>query len=302
MAEHAGYTDEDINKVNRQYYQEVNQILREAFAQLKSEGIQEIYIIPKEDFGQDIETMVDGTHPTDLGMMRYADGYEKHIRKILHEPAGEIVTTIPRTQMRELANYDWEARHKEILELNKQTPPKTILIGNSITHFWGGLPKGPRATGENSWNETFGKTGVTNMGYGWDRIENVLWRIYHGELDGFNARQIFVNIGTNNLEHNTDDEIVEGWQLLISSMKFRQPQAEILMMGIYPRKNQEVRVAGLNTKLAQLTGASDVRFINPGSVFLQKDGEIDEALFSDGLHPNAKGYSILGAAIKPFLK
>eukprot|EP01034_Spumella_vulgaris_P014863 gene14863-18989_t len=50
------------------------------------------------------------------------------------------------------------------------------------------------------------------MGYGWDRIENVLWRIYHGELDGFMAKQIFVNIGTNNLQMNSDEEILAGWQ------------------------------------------------------------------------------------------
>jgi len=302
LAEHAGYTDEAMNLQSKNYYLEVNQILQEAFAQLKSEGLRDIYIISKKDFGQDIETMVDGTHPTDLGMMRYAEGYEKHIRNILYEQAGEIVTTIPRTQLRELSNYDWETRHKDVLELNKKTSPKTIVIGNSITHFWGGLPKGPRAPGEDSWNETFGKTGVTNMGYGWDRIENVLWRIYHGELDGFNARQIFVNIGTNNLQYNTDEEILAGWQLLVDAMKYRQPQAEILMIGIYPRKNQEERVAKLNTKLVQLTGQNNISFLNPGKVFLQKDGKIDEALFSDGLHPNAKGYSVLGAAIKPFLK
>ena len=302
LAEHAGYTEEAINPQRRKFYQEVNLILEESFSQLKSEGLQEIYLIPKEDFQQDIETMVDGTHPTDLGMMRYAESYEKHIRQILHEPAGGVSTTKARTQLRELNNYDWELRHHEILDLNKKTPPKTVLIGNSITHFWGGLPKGPRATGEDSWNETFGKTGVTNMAYGWDRIENVLWRIYHGELDGFEAKYIYVNIGTNNLQYNTDEEILAGWKQLIEVIRFRQPKATILMSGIYPRRKQEERVVKINAKLSQLTGEKDVNYLDPGKVFLQKDGTIDEGFFSDGLHPNAKGYSVLGAAIKPHLK
>lgn len=302
LTEHAGYTDENINAQRKNYYQEVNQILQEAFSQLKSEGLQEIYTIPKADFGQDIETTVDGTHQTDLGMMRYAEGYEKHIRKILHEEAGDIVTTKPRTQLRELNNYDWEARHSAILELNKKSSPKTVVIGNSITHFWGGLPKGPRATGGDSWDATFGKTGVANIAYGWDRIENVLWRVYHGELDGFDASQIFINIGTNNLQYNTDEEIAAGWQFLIDAIKYRQPKASILMIGIYPRRQQEQRVATLNTRLAQLTGSNDVQYLDPGTVFLQKDGKIDESFFSDGLHPNAKGYSVLGEKIKPFVK
>ena len=302
LAGHPGCTDGAINAKRLSYCQEANKVLTETFAELKAEGIQGIYLIPSEDFKQGIETMVDGTHPTDLGMMLYAEGYEKHLRKILHEEAGTSITTKPRTQLRELNNYDWEARHRDILAQNKTTPPKTVVIGNSITHFWGGLPKGPRAVGESSWSDTFGKNKVLNAGYGWDRIENVLWRVYSGELDGFAANQIFVNIGTNNLQYNTDEEIVEGWALLVNAIKQRQPGAGLYMIGIYPRRNQEERVAKLNLQLAKLCGSLNIHYINPGKVFLKSDGKIDEAMFSDGLHPNEKGYAKLGAAIKPYVK
>jgi lysophospholipase L1-like esterase len=301
LAEHDGYTDEAINPVNRKSYQDVNILLKEVFAQLKTEGTEEIYLISKEEFHQDIETTVDGTHPTDLGMMRYAEAYEKRIREILHEPKGKISTTIPCTQMRELANYDWEKRHLEILTLNKSEQPKTIVIGNSITHFWGGLPKGPRATGAESWDKTFGKN-ARNLGYGWDRIENVLWRIYHGELDAYTANQIFVNIGTNNLQINSDEEILAGWKMLIDAIKFRQPKAAIFMVGIYPRRQQEDRVMKLNAMLKELAASSQVTYADPGLALAGKNGKIDESLFSDGLHPNAKGYSILGKAYEPYIR
>ncbi|SDD97493.1 Lysophospholipase L1 [Dyadobacter soli] len=301
LAEHAGYAEEDINPQSKHYYEEINGVLKDAFATLKSQGFQNLYLIPKADFGQTYESTVDGTHQTDLGMLQYAEGYEKHLRRILHEPSGEFSTTRPIIQMRELHNYDWEKRHSEILELNSKNSPTTVVIGNSITHFWGGLPKGPRAVGESSWSGTFGKNSV-NMGYGWDRIENVLWRIYHGELDGFKPKQILINIGTNNLGLNSDEEIAAGWIQLIEAIKYRQPQAQIVMMGIYPRRQQEQRVVALNEQLARITGEADVLFINPGKVFLKADGKIDESLFSDGLHPNEKGYSLLGNAIKPFVK
>jgi lysophospholipase L1-like esterase len=74
------------------------------------------------------------------------------------------------------------------------------------------------------------------------------------------------------------------------------------MLGIYPRRQQEQRVATLNEKLVQLTGETNIGFIDPGKVFLQKDGKIDESFFSDGLHPNAKGYALLGSAIKASTK
>jgi lysophospholipase L1-like esterase len=301
LAAHAGYTEEDINPQRKHFYTEANETLGEAYRQLKAEGMDNLYLIPKEDFGLDIEGTVDGTHPNDIGMMTYAEGYEKHIRNILHEYKGSIATTRPVTQLRELNNYDWEARHREILELNKNSAPATVVIGNSITHFWGGMPKEKRVTSEDSWVNTFGENS-RNLGYGWDRIENVLWRLYHGELDGYSASNIFVNIGTNNLQLSSDDEIVEGWKLLIEALKYRQPSARITMIGIYPRRQQEQRVARLNERLALLTGEKNVGYIDPGKVFLQKDGKIDESFFSDGLHPNAKGYTLLGAQLKPYVK
>ncbi|TLU99254.1 SGNH/GDSL hydrolase family protein [Dyadobacter luticola] len=301
LASHAGYTDDGVNPQRKHFYEEANETLGLAFRQLKAEGINNLYLIPREDFGLDIEGTVDGTHPNDIGMMDYAEGYEKHLRDILHENQGTLATTRPITQLRELHGYDWEARHKEILDLNAKSAPQTIVIGNSITHYWGGNPKASRAAGADSWETTFGKN-ARNLGFGWDRIENVLWRVYHGELDGFSAKNIFINIGTNNLGLSSDDEVVEGWKMLIDALKFRQPNARINMMGIYPRRQQEPRVAKLNERLALICGEKNVGYIDPGQVFLQKDGKIDESLFSDGLHPNAKGYSLLGAQIKPYVK
>lgn len=302
LTEHAGYTDEAINPTNRLHFTEVNEALRTLFAQLKSEGIRDLYLLPKEALGQDLDTMVDGTHPNDLGMLRYAEGYEKILRVVLHEPAGPYSTTQPCTQLRELPGYDWELRHRQVLAHNQSTQPATVLIGNSITHFWGGIPKAHIARGADSFATTFGTQGVSNMGFGWDRIENVLWRVYHGELDGFEAKRIFVMIGTNNLHLNSNEEILAGWKLLIEAIQQRQPKAQLHMVGIYPRRNQEKRIRHLNEQLARLTGTLNVSYLDPGAVLLQTDGTVQESLFTDGLHPNTVGYEVLGKAFSPYLK
>ncbi|MBB5283911.1 lysophospholipase L1-like esterase [Rhabdobacter roseus] len=298
LAEHAGYTDEALNATSRRLSVNANKVLQAAFAQLRAEGVQGLYLIPKVAFGQDIETMVDGTHPNDLGMMRYAEGYEKYLRDILHEPIGTFSTTQPRPQLRELARYDWEERHRQILTLNQQDPPQVVLIGNSITHFWGGEPRAHTRRGADSFESTFGRTGVRNLGYGWDRLENVLWRVYHGELDGYAARQIYVMIGTNNLHLNSDEEILAGWRLLIEGIRQRQPTSTLTMVGIYPRRQEEKRVRELNTKLAQLAQQTGVKYLDAGKVLLKPDGSLDESLFSDGLHPNEEGYRQLGKMFK----
>lgn len=82
LTEHDGYTDDGINKLRKKAYERVNMALKAAFAQLKLKGVKNIYYLSKAEINQDIDTMVDGTHPNDIGMMRYADAYEKAIRKI----------------------------------------------------------------------------------------------------------------------------------------------------------------------------------------------------------------------------
>jgi len=131
------------------------------------------------------------------------------------------------------------------------------------------------------------------MGYGWDRIENVLWRIYHGELDNIAPKQIVLMIGTNNLQYNTDEEIVTGLQFLIAAIQARQPAAHILLMGIFPRRNMEERVTKINQQIAQIKAGNKLTYADAGSLFL-KQHKIDESLFSDGLHPNEAGYDLLG--------
>lgn len=302
LAAHDGYTDEGINAVRRNDYQAANAVLKLVFDSLVNAGVKNIYFLPKEAFSQDIESMVDAVHPNDIGMMHYADAYNKEIRAILHETGGTLSTTIPVTQRRDANTYDWETRHNAVIQYNRSHPPATVFIGNSITHFWGGEPASVRVNGRNAWEKYFGAKQVTNMGFGWDRIENVLWRVYHGELDSIAPRQLVLMIGTNNLQYNSDQEIAAGLEYLIKAIREKQPSVSILVMGIFPRRKMEERVVAVNKLIAKMAAGAKVSFADAGPLLLQKDKKIDESLFSDGLHPNEAGYDKLGNFITQRLK
>lgn len=301
LVEHAGYSDGSNNVNRHETYTVLNEILQEAFAQLKSEGIKNIYVLPKNEMGLGLESFVDGTHPSDLGMMEYADGYEGSIRQIFQQPVGVISTTIPVTQMREPGKYIWESRHQELLKINKADPPKICFFGNSITHFWGGIPEGPSRNGGDTWDDYLKDLGVRNFGYGWDRVENVLWRVHHEELEGFEAEQIILMLGTNNLHLNTDEEIIDGLEFVIKAMQHQQPNAKVSLIGIFPRKQEEKRVHELNLKISQLAGKMDISYTDIGKSLLNSKNEIEASYFSDGLHPNEKGYKILGPLLRDYL-
>ncbi|WP_236652731.1 SGNH/GDSL hydrolase family protein [Chitinophaga vietnamensis] len=289
----------DTTRINE--YTKVNRVLRKTFAQLIASGKKGLYLLSDKEIGFDIESTVDGIHPNDAGMLQQARAYEKVIRKILNESSGSISTTIPVVQSRD-GFYDWRARHQEQLLMNKTHPPRNLIMGNSIIHFWGGEPKAPQPRGAAAWEQYLAPLGVRNMGYGWDRIENVLWRVQHDELDGFDAQHVLLMIGTNNLEGNTDDEIMTGLENLVQAVKQRQPKAGVIISGILPRRNMEPRVAALNKRIAAMAAKQQIRYINPGTVFLGKNGKIDETLFSDGLHPVAAGYEKLGKELQAALK
>ncbi|MGB5554255.1 MAG: SGNH/GDSL hydrolase family protein [Flavobacteriaceae bacterium] len=302
LTDHAGYTDGLIKPERMDQYTRVNIIQKKAFEKLKNEGLQGIFNLSFEELDLGLEDMVDGTHPNDLGMMHYAEAYEKKLRTILEEPVGQLSTTLPVTQYREPNNYDWEKRHREILEMNRTNPPKKVILANSIIHFWGGLPKAKVAREETTWDNYLTPMGVRNYAYGWDRIENVLWRVYHGELDGFQAEEIMVMIGTNNFHLNTDDEIIAGLRMLLQAIQIRQPNSQLIVMGILPRRDEEQRVSTLNLKIADLAAALHINYGFLGDVFLNKDKKINEALFSDGLHPNQLGYEKMREVLLPILK
>ena len=302
LVEHAGYSDEMIHLNRKREVSDLNKIMKEAYSQLLSEGIKNIYLLTKEEINLTKDSTVDGTHPNDLGMQYYANAYEKVLRSVFKEPMGAISTTKPVTQDRDADVYNWNLRHQSILESNNKKTPKICFIGNSIVHQWGGIPDMPIANGANSWNRNFEALGVKNFGCGWDRIENVLWRVYHGELDGFDAEQIILKIGTNNLHLNTDDEIIKGLHFLVDAIKERQPKAKITLIGILPRRDYEERVRVLNLEIHKATQALDVNYVSIGDALLTPDAKIDETLFRDGLHPNANGYNIIAPLISSYLR
>ena len=302
LVEHAGYTDAMLQPARMAIYKTINRIQKEVYTDLKTSGTQNLYLLTEEEIGLSIDGTVDGTHPNDLGMYQQALAVEKLLRKVLHEPKGTLSTTIPCTQYREPQNYDWENRHRAVLEFNRRQKPDVVFIGNSITHFWGGKPEHRFQTGPESWNSIINTYNPVNMGFGYDRVENVLWRIYHGELDNFNAKQIYLMIGTNNIHINPDKDIIEGIDLVLQAIIVRQPQIQIYLTGIYPRRNTEEHITNFNTNLTLLAEKYNINFIDPGRVLTGKEGKIDESLFSDGLHPNNAGYNRLVQEYKKYLE
>lgn len=298
LIEHDGYGNMSSNVEQYETVKRTNRASRKAYEELEKEGIQSLYYLSRKELNMPTDGWVDGTHPSDLGMQRQAAAVEKKIREILHIPFGHLTTTQPTTQRREPWVYEWQERHHTILKHIRKHKPQAILLGNSITHYWGGEPESNIKNGSRSWEKIIGPAGFYNLGCGWDKIENVLWRVYHGELDGYKAQKVVLMIGTNNVALNSDSEITEGLCFLLATIRNRQSQAQIKVIGILPHRNKEERIRRLNHKIKKMAETEKYIFADPGEKLLLPDGKIDERFFhNDGLHPNEAGYELIAKDI-----
>lgn len=212
-------------------------------------------------------------------------------------------TVVPVTQDRSWPQYDWKKRHELTSVAVKRAKPQILFIGDSITHFFGGEKFDSYALrGQQTWGEFYAPRKAGNLGFGWDKTENVLWRLQHGAVDGIAPKLVVVMIGTNNSGTCEAADIAAGITAIVAELNQKLPQSKILLLGIFPRGEkpgpQREKLAAVNQLIAKLDGTRNVTFLDIGAKFLTADGLITKDIMPDFLHPNEKGYRIWAEAIE----
>ena len=259
--------------------------------------------------------MPDLLHPNPAGAKKWAQEMEPLLSSLMGDasrdtepPANSAVVPVSRL---EKDSYNWGGRHAEALKIKDELNPEVVLIGDSITHFWGGLPAS-KANGPKAYEAAFGGLRTLNIGFGWDRTQNVLWRIDHGELDGLRPRTVVIHIGTNNTSQtpnarkNTAAEIAEGIREVILRVRSKAPGAKIILMAVFPREEKpdhprRVLINEINALIADLGKQRGITFVDIGPKLANPDGTLSRDIMPDFCHPTEKGYDIWGTALKPLL-
>jgi lysophospholipase L1-like esterase len=216
-------------------------------------------------------------------------------------------TVVPVTQDRSWPQYDWQKRHELTSAAVKLAKPQILFIGDSITHFFGGEQFDSYALrGQQTWGEFYAPRNAGNLGFGWDKTENVLWRLQHGAIDGIAPKLVVMMIGTNNSGNSAAPDIALGITAIVLELEKRLPQSKILLLGVFPRGEkpgpQRDKIAEINQGIAKLDGTHHVTYLDIGPKFLTPEGLITKDIMPDFLHPNEKGYRIWAEAIEPTVK
>lgn len=247
-------------------------------------------------------------HPSTKGMFDFAEQVIERLTadgtaKAKPLSANTAVVARPR---QERDNYDWWARHDRILREGAAMNPEVVLVGDSITHHWAGLNSiGDAKDSATSpiFIEAFKGLRVLDLGFGWDRTQNMLWRLQNGELKGLKPGTVVLLAGTNNMtatpnaNANSADEIAEGVIACVREIRRQLPAAKLIVYGILPRgadANGPMRTTAkqVNAQLAKVAGKERYQFVDIGDELTEADGALKAGCYRDGTHLTPAGYEV----------
>jgi lysophospholipase L1-like esterase len=220
--------------------------------------------------------------------------------------AANSILPLPRTDRNSMI------AHEQLLAKARQGRIDVYFAGDSITRRWGCSDAQYRELLQN-WRSNFFGWNAANFGWGGDKVQNILWRLENGELEGVNPKVIVLLAGTNNLggpstteQAPTQEEaLVAGIRAILASMQRQAHRATIILMGILPRNDPRGNaplmpsINRINERLARFADGNRVRYLNINGRLATTDGRLLDGMTVDGLHLSVKGYQIWAEALRP---
>ena len=270
------------------------------------------HVFLRTDGSMNTDLMPDLLHPNQAGAEAWAQAIEPTLAQLIGDqpildPQPNPLL-VPATSGGD-GTYQWMQRHNSALKA-KSSKPLVVFIGDSITHHFGGIPtEGTPPAGQAVWDRLFTRERpAINLGFGADRIQQVLWRLDHGELDGISPKRVVLMVGANHVLGGTEppEMVVTGIGACLQRIRAKTPEAKITLMAVLPCRNpashpDRLKVLRINHGLAALARQAQIDFLDLGAKFLDSDGNIPAALMSDAVHPTLAGYQIWGDALAPSL-
>ena len=170
-----------------------------------------------------------------------------------------------------------------------------VFVGDSITQGWADV------------GSSFPGIKTANRGISGDTTRGVLIRLDEDVL-ALNPRGVVLLIGTNDLEENTDPEIVTGnLKLIVAALRKHDPAMPLILCEVFPSSASKSRPVDKIKKLNALyLGAvadePQVTVLDTWSLFANVHGDAKDEEMPDLLHPDFLGYAKWAAALRPILE
>jgi len=210
------------------------------------------------------------------------------------------------------ADRNSQIAHEQLLDKAKRGGIDVYFEGDSITRRWGASDAQYREFLDN-WRRNFFGWNAADFGWGADTVQNILWRLANGELDGVHPKIIVLLAGTNNVgaapRTGVDEaaviEVAEGIHAILDVMRRKAPAATVILTAVTPRRDRTggmtlaPTIDAINSRLARLADGRRIRYISINDRLTGSGGRLAEGVTVDGLHLSVAGYQIWADALKP---
>jgi lysophospholipase L1-like esterase len=197
--------------------------------------------------------------------------------------------------------------HTQLLDKARKGGIDIYFEGDSITRRWGATDYPDLLA---NWKENFLGWNAADFGWGADTIQNILWRLHNGELDGVHPKVIVLLAGTNNIgsmlypgsDESKAADVTRGIQAILDIMRAKAPGAIVILMGIFPRNDNPAFmpiIDRVNASLLKVADGKRIRYLNINDKLADGSGRLFDGVTNDKLHPSLKGYQIWADALKP---
>ena len=196
-----------------------------------------------------------------------------------------------------IRNMWLEIHERHVIALKEGTDARFVFLGDSLTDAWQYQP---------SWTKELAPYKPVNLGIGGDRTQHLLWRLKHHTLPP--APLFTLLIGTNNINRNRTDEIVEGIAACRDEVWRQRPDSKILILHLLPRQRLRAeveyrQVCEVNESIPTLAEDPRASHADFSDVF-QVEGEAHlnyEHMLPDHVHFTEQGYAVWTKRIIPEL-
>ncbi|OQA45623.1 MAG: GDSL-like Lipase/Acylhydrolase [Chloroflexi bacterium ADurb.Bin325] len=194
--------------------------------------------------------------------------------------------------------WEWAIARFEA-EDRRQPPPRgaVVFTGSSSITFWDTLAR------------DMAPLPVINRGFGGSRIDQVA-RYVDRIVVPYGPRAVVLFAGTNDIsgrQPKTAQQVYEGYLTFVANVRAALPETPIYYISITPTPSRWAlwpiaREANELIQTHAAAAADHLYFIDLTDAILGPDGAPRRELYrADKLHPNAQGYAVWTAQIRPLL-
>jgi len=202
-----------------------------------------------------------------------------------------------------------EEKKEKIEEEVEEIPVKDykkenyVFLGDSITDFY-------------NLQTYYGDLPAVNSGISGDKtydiLDNLEERVYK-----YNPSIVFLMIGTNDLSHRTEDEIVENIIEICNRIHQNRSRTKIYVESIYPVNNntdndvvkkwmvgprENEKIKEINARLEEESQNNPYEYIDMYNKLTDENGDLNLDYTIDGLHISEEGYEVITSEIKSIIE